>query len=121
MSDRIMANTPILPPKNMQARPVISRQIDVAYITGTRNASFLRRYLLSPRGNFKQVYLDFWECFDLLITLTSPHKEVIDPALGDLSKEWRLKTPSKENAIKGLDLFDDYAKSLAKHGLIKIK
>jgi len=116
-----MTNPSILPPKNLQARPVVSRQIDVAYITGTRNATYLRRYLIDPRGSFTSLYLEFWECFDLLITLTSPHKDIIDSNLGESSKQWRLKKPTMDNALEGLELFDDYAKSLVKHGLIKIK
>lgn len=116
-----LTQNPILPPKNLQARPVVSRQIDVAYITGTRNSTYLRKYLIEPKGSFKQLYLDFWECFDLLITLTSPHKEVIDPKLSEQSKIWRLKKPSSQAALEGLELFDDYSKSLVKHGLIKIK
>lgn len=109
-------------------RPAIARMIDGAYLACVRQETVLKHYLMDPRGPLQQPYLDFYECFSCLFTLTTPYREILDENadedVAELANEiarWldpRDATISDAKAYAGLDLFSRWQKVLARKEMI---
>lgn len=108
-------------------RPAIATVIDAAYIATARQGTRLRLYLIDPRGPLAPPFLEFYECFSALFTLTSPYQEIVDEDDEDsakLLKEIRVwldpenRTIATARARRGLALFEEWQKILARKDVI---
>ena len=108
-------------------RPAIATVIDAAYIATARQGTRLRLYLMDPRGPLAPPFLEFYECFAALFTLTSPYQEIISEDDADsmkLHKEIRVwldpenRTIATARARRGLALFEEWQKILARKDVI---
>ena len=108
-------------------RPAIATVIDAAYIATARQGTRLRLYLIDPRGPLAPPFLEFYECFAALFTLTSPYQEIISEDDADsmkLLKEIRVwldpenRTIATARARRGLALFEELQKILARKDVI---
>ena len=108
-------------------RPAIATVIDAAYIATVRQGTRLRLYLMDPRGPLAPPFLEFYECFAALFTLTSPYQEIISEDDADsmkLLKEIRVwldpenRTIATARARRGLALFEEWQKILARKDVI---
>ncbi len=108
-------------------RPAIATVIDAAYIATARQGTRLRLYLMDPRGPLAPPFLEFYECFAALFTLTSPYQEIISEDDADsmkLLKEIRVwldpenRTIATARARRGLRLFEEWQKILARKDVI---
>ena len=108
-------------------RPAIATVIDAAYIATARQGTRLRLYLIDPRGPLAPPFLEFYECFAALFTLTSPYQEIISEDDADsmkLLKEIRTwldpenRTIATARARRGLILFEEWQKILARKDVI---
>jgi hypothetical protein len=108
-------------------RPAIATVIDAAYIATARQGTRLRLYLIDPRGPLAPPFLEFYECFSALFTLTSPYQEIVDEDDEDsakLLKEIRTwldpenRTIATARARRGLILFEEWQKILARKDVI---
>ncbi len=108
-------------------RPAIATVIDAAYIATARQGTRLRLYLIDPRGPLAPPFLEFYECFAALFTLTSPYQEIISEDDADsmkLLKEIRVwldpenRTIATARARRGLALFEEWQKILARKDVI---
>lgn len=111
-------------------RPAIARMIDGAYLACVRQETNLKCHLMDPRGPLLTPYLEFYECFSALFTLTSPYREILDEedaeggegtALAQEIARWldpRDSTVSPAEALKGLALFTRWQKVLAQKEVI---
>ena len=108
-------------------RPAIATAIDAAYIATVRQGTRLRLYLMDPRGPLAPPFLEFYECFAALFTLTSPYQEIISEDDADsmkLLKEIRVwldpenRTIATARARRGLALFEEWQKILARKDVI---
>lgn len=81
----------------------------------------LQMNLLFRRGGFIQRYREFYECFSYMIRITHPYRDVIPDDLLKKARRWSWKSPCHTSATEGLNLWDEYAKSLAKKDLIKVR
>ncbi|MFA5409125.1 MAG: hypothetical protein WC191_10420 [Proteiniphilum sp.] len=108
-------------------RPAIATVIDAAYIATARQGTRLRLYLMDPRGPLAPPFLEFYECFAALFTLTSPYQEIISEDDADsmkLLKEIRVwldpenRTIATARARRGLALFEEWQKILARKDVI---
>lgn len=108
-------------------RPAIATVIDAAYIATARQGTRLRLYLMDPRGPLAPPFLEFYECFAALFTLTSPYQEIISEDDADsmkLLKEIRVwldpenRTIATARARRGLILFEEWQKILARKDVI---
>lgn len=108
-------------------RPAIATVIDAAYIATARQGTRLRLYLMDPRGPLAPPFLEFYECFAALFTLTSPYQEIISEDDADsmkLLKEIRTwldpenRTIATARARRGLILFEEWQKILARKDVI---
>lgn len=108
-------------------RPAIATVIDAAYIATARQGTRLRLYLIDPRGPLAPPFLEFYECFAALFTLTSPYQEIISEDDADsmkLLKEIRVwldpenRTIATARARRGLILFEEWQKILARKDVI---
>jgi hypothetical protein len=108
-------------------RPAIATVIDAAYIATVRQGTRLRLYLMDPRGPLTPPFLEFYECFAALFTLTSPYQEVVDEE--DEESEALLKSirswmdPRNQNittgrAVAGIELFEKWQRILARRDVI---
>ncbi|MFA7162032.1 MAG: hypothetical protein WC083_05625 [Candidatus Methanomethylophilaceae archaeon] len=109
-------------------RPAIATLIDGAYMATARQGTNLRVYLLNPRGPLEPRFLEFYECFSALFTLTSPYQEIVDDAdnreslilLAEI-RRWldpRHRTISESRALAGLTLFERWQRVLARKDVI---
>ncbi len=98
-------------------RPAIATVIDAAYIATVRQGTRLRLYLMDPRGPLAPPFLEFYECFAALFTLTSPYQEIVDEDDEDVMKllqgirVWldpESRTIDTARARRGLRLFEDW-------------
>ena len=108
-------------------RPAIATVIDAAYIATARQGTRLRLYLMDPRGPLAPPFLEFYECFAALFTLTSPYQEIISEDDADsmkLLKEIRVwldpenRTIATARARRGLALFEKWQRILARRDVI---
>ena len=114
-------------PTPRNERPAIATVIDAAYIATARQGTNLRLYLMDPRGPLTQPFLEFYECFAALFTLTSPYQEIVDEddaASAQLLKDIREwinpdnRTIATARARRGLILFEKWQRSLARKDVI---
>ncbi len=114
-------------PTPRNERPAIATVIDAAYIATVRQGTRLRLYLMDPRGPPTPPFLEFYECFAALFTLTSPYQEVVDEE--DEESEALLKSirswmdPRNQNittgrAVAGIELFEKWQRILARRDVI---
>ena len=114
-------------PTPRNERPAIATVIDAAYIATVRQGTRLRLYLMDPRGPLTPPFLEFYECFAALFTLTSPYQEVVDEE--DEESEALLKSirswidPRNQNittgrAVAGIELFEKWQRILARRDVI---
>ena len=115
------------PPPPRPERPAIAPVIAAAYIATARQGPRLRLYLMDPRGPLAPPFLEFYECFAALFTLTSPYQEIISEDDADsmkLLKEIRVwldpenRTIATARARRGLALFEEWQKILARKDVI---
>ncbi len=108
-------------------RPAIATVIDAAYIATARQGTNLRLYLMDPRGPLNQPFLEFYECFAALFTLTSPYQEIVDEDDEDAMKLLRgirvwlnpeNRTIDTARARRGLRLFEEWQRILARKDVI---
>ncbi len=108
-------------------RPAIATVIDAAYIATARQGTNLRLYLMDPRGPLNQPFLEFYECFAALFTLTSPYQEIVDEDDEDAMKLLRgirvwldpeSRTIDTARARRGLRLFEEWQRILARKDVI---
>ena len=108
-------------------RPAIATVIDAAYIATARQGTRLRLYLMDPRGPLGPPFLEFYECFSALFTLTSPYQEIVDEDDEDAMKLLRgirvwldpeSRTSDTARARRGLRLFEEWQKILARKDVI---
>ena len=108
-------------------RPAIATVIDAAYIATARQGTNLRLYLMDPRGPLAPPFLEFYECFSALFTLTSPYQEIVDEDDEDAMKllqgirVWlnpESRTIDTARARRGLRLFEEWQKILARKDVI---
>jgi hypothetical protein len=111
-------------------RPAIARMIDGAYLACVRQETALKHYLMDPRGPLERPYLDFYEVFSFLFTLTTPYREILDEDdtenndTVELAKEiagWldpRSTAITAQKAYTGLSLFSRWQKVLARKEVI---
>lgn len=108
-------------------RPAIATVIDAAYIATARQGTRLRLYLMDPRGPLAPPFLEFYECFSALFTLTSPYQEIVDEDDEDSVKllkgirAWidpRNQKISTERAVAGIELFEKWQRILARRDVI---
>ena len=108
-------------------RPAIATVIDAAYIATARQGTRLRLYLMDPRGPLTPPFLEFYECFAALFTLTSPYQEIVDEDDEDAMKLLRgirvwldpeSRTIDTARARRGLRLFEEWQKILARKDVI---
>ncbi len=111
-------------------RPAIARMIDGAYLACVRQGTTLKRYLMDPRGPLERPYLDFYEVFSFLFTLTTPYREILDEddtensdsaALAKEITRWldpRDTVISISKAYTGLTMFAQWQKVLARKEVI---
>lgn len=108
-------------------RPAIATVIDAAYIATVRQGTRLRLYLMDPRGPLIPLFLEFYECFAALFTLTSPYQEIVDEDDEDAMKllqgirVWlnpENRTIDTARARRGLRLFEEWQKILARKDVI---
>jgi hypothetical protein len=108
-------------------RPAIATVIDAAYIATARQGTRLRLYLMDPRGPLAPPFLEFYECFSALFTLTSPYQEIVDEDDEDAMKllqgirVWldpESRTIDTARARRGLRLFEEWQKILARKDVI---
>lgn len=108
-------------------RPAIATVIDAAYIATVRQGTNLRLYLMDPRGPLTQPFLEFYECFAALFTLTSPYQEIVDEedeesgALLKSIRSWidpRNQNITKGRAVAGIELFEKWQRILARRDVI---
>lgn len=114
-------------PTPRNERPAIATVIDAAYIATARQGTNLRLYLMDPRGPLTQPFLEFYECFSALFTLTSPYQEIVDEddassaqLLKDI-REWvnpRNQNITKGRAAAGIELFERWQRILARKDVI---
>lgn len=116
---------PLPTPRN--ERPAIATVIDAAYIATVRQGTRLRLYLMDPRGPLTPPFLEFYECFAALFTLTSPYQEIVDEddaASAQLLKDIREwvnpdnRTIATARARRGLILFEEWQRILARKDVI---
>ena len=114
-------------PTPRNERPAIATVIDAAYIATARQGTNLRLYLMDPRGPLNQPFLEFYECFAALFTLTSPYQEIVDEDDEDAMKLLRgirvwlnpeNRTIDTARARRGLRLFEEWQKILARKDVI---
>ena len=114
-------------PTPRNERPAIATVIDAAYIATARQGTNLRLYLMDPRGPLNQPFLEFYECFAALFTLTSPYQEIVDEDDEDAMKllqgirAWRDPRNQKistERAVAGIELFEKWQRILARKDVI---
>ncbi len=114
-------------PTPRNERPAIATVIDAAYIATARQGTNLRLYLMDPRGPLNQPFLEFYECFAALFTLTSPYQEIVDEDDEDAMKLLRgirvwldpeSRTIDTARARRGLRLFEEWQKILARKDVI---
>ena len=108
-------------------RPAIATVIDAAYIATARQGTRLRLYLMDPRGPLAPPFLEFYECFSALFTLTSPYQEIVDEDDEDAMKLLRgirvwldpeSRTSDTARARRGLRLFEEWQRILARKDVI---
>lgn len=108
-------------------RPAIATVIDAAYIATARQGTRLRLYLMDPRGPLAPPFLEFYECFSALFTLTSPYQEIIDEedeesgALLKSIRSWidpRNQNITEGRAVAGIELFEKWQRILARRDVI---
>ncbi len=108
-------------------RPAIATVIDAAYIATVRQGTRLRLYLMDPRGPLTPPFLEFYECFAALFTLTSPYQEVVDEedeeseALLKSIRSWmdpRNQNITEGRAVAGIELFEKWQRILARRDVI---
>lgn len=114
-------------PTPRNERPAIATVIDAAYIATARQGTNLRLYLMDPRGPLNQPFLEFYECFAALFTLTSPYQEIVDEDDEDAMKLLRgirvwldpeSRTIDTARARRGLRLFEEWQRILARKDVI---
>jgi len=114
-------------PTPRNERPAIATVIDAAYIATARQGTNLRLYLMDPRGPLNQPFLEFYECFSALFTLTSPYQEIVnedDASSAQLLKDIREwvnpdnRTIATARARRGLILFEEWQRILARKDVI---
>ena len=114
-------------PTPRNERPAIATVIDAAYIATARQGTNLRLYLMDPRGPLAPPFLEFYECFSALFTLTSPYQEIVDEDDEDAMKllqgirVWlnpESRTIDTARARRGLRLFEEWQKILARKDVI---
>lgn len=108
-------------------RPAIATVIDAAYIATVRQGTRLRLYLMDPRGPLTPPFLEFYECFSALFTLTSPYQEIVDEedeesgALLKSIRSWmdpRNQNLTEGRAVAGIELFEEWQRILARRDVI---
>ena len=108
-------------------RPAIATVIDAAYIATVRQGTRLRLYLMDPRGPLTPPFLEFYECFAALFTLTSPYQEIVDEedeeseALLKSIRSWidpRNQNITEGRAVAGIELFEKWQRILARRDVI---
>lgn len=114
-------------PSKAQERPAIPRQIDRAYIACVMNSMALQKYLIAPRGPLEPLYMDFYECFSVLFSLTSPYRDIAGddanplPLVGEI-RQWldpaKTTAITPEKALAGIRLFSEWQKVLARKDVI---
>lgn len=114
-------------PTPRNERPAIATVIDAAYIATVRQGTRLRLYLMDPRGPLTPLFLEFYECFAALFTLTSPYQEVVDEedeeseALLKSIRSWmdpRNQNITEGRAVAGIELFEKWQRILARRDVI---
>ena len=114
-------------PTPRNERPAIATVIDAAYIATVRQGTRLRLYLMDPRGPLTPPFLEFYECFAALFTLTSPYQEVVDEedeesgALLKSIRSWmdpRNQNITTGRAVAGIELFEKWQRILARRDVI---
>jgi len=111
-------------------RPAIAQMIDGAYLACVRQETALKHYLMDSRGPLERPYLDFYEVFSFLFTLTIPYREILDEDdtengdCAELAREigqWldpRDAAITVSKAYAGLALFARWQKVLARKEVI---
>lgn len=116
---------------DLPTRPVeqaaIPGQIVRAYLACVLNATAIKQYAIHPRGNITQRYLEFYESFDVLFTLTSAYRDIAGDESNstDLVKEIRAwlapensHPAAQSHALRGVRLFDQWQGVLGRKGVI---
>ena len=82
---------------------------------------------MDPRGPLTPPFLEFYECFAALFTLTSPYQEVVDEedeeseALLKSIRSWidpRNQNITEGRAVAGIELFEKWQRILARRDVI---
>jgi hypothetical protein len=102
----------------------LSNTIDSLYIASVSCSANLRRYLCNPVGPIKIPFLDFYENFVALFTMTYKHKEMESfKEAADKIVKWAFPsnhiTPDK--CLKGIELFDEWQAGLFRAGLLSVR
>lgn len=116
---------------DLPTRPVeqgaIPGQIDRAYLACVLNATAIKQCVIHPRGNITRRYLEFYESFDVLFTLTSAYRDIAGSESNstDLVKEIRAwlapehsRPADQSYALQGVRLFDQWQGVLGRKGVI---
>ncbi len=122
-----MAETPTI----QLERRRINEEIETAYIKTVQSVTNLRMYIATDKGNISQKYMDFYQWFGHLITLTidlnqirTKHEEVAKDAMHWLDSHDDIlgedEVVLKERARAAMTLFTSYKQALGARGIIDL-